>query len=57
MVSDFGQASVGLWKNCTSGSCEDGLSYGGEGKEKDMVLSAAELCDRGSVVPAGDWVA
>ncbi|KAK2492854.1 hypothetical protein MC885_019335, partial [Smutsia gigantea] len=30
VVSDFGQASVGLWKNCTSGSCEDGLSYGGE---------------------------
>uniref|UniRef100_A0A8C6ED01 Epithelial membrane protein 1 n=1 Tax=Moschus moschiferus TaxID=68415 RepID=A0A8C6ED01_MOSMO len=30
VVSDFGAGSVGLWKNCTSGGCDDNLSYAGE---------------------------
>ncbi|XP_025850977.2 epithelial membrane protein 1 [Vulpes vulpes] len=30
VVSDFPKASVGLWKNCTSGGCDDVLSYASE---------------------------
>lgn len=30
MVADGIDASVGLWKNCTSGSCDGSLSYGNE---------------------------
>ncbi|XP_047643459.1 epithelial membrane protein 1 [Phacochoerus africanus] len=30
VVSDAGQGSVGLWKNCTSAGCTDTLLYGGE---------------------------
>lgn len=30
VVSDYGNASVGLWKNCTVGHCEGTLTYGHE---------------------------
>ncbi|XP_037702754.1 epithelial membrane protein 1 [Choloepus didactylus] len=30
VVSDSAQSSVGLWKNCTNTSCDEGLSYSGE---------------------------
>lgn len=30
VVSDFERASVGLWKNCTAGNCNEGLVYAHE---------------------------
>lgn len=43
VVSDAGQGSVGLWKNCTSAGCTDTLLYGGEDALKSvqafMILS------------------
>ncbi|OBS83345.1 hypothetical protein A6R68_22679, partial [Neotoma lepida] len=30
MVSSDVSSSVGLWKNCTSGNCDDSLTYGNE---------------------------
>ncbi|XP_063496849.1 epithelial membrane protein 1 isoform X1 [Symphalangus syndactylus] len=43
MVSNMGNASVGLWKNCTDNSCTDSLSYAGEDALKTvqafMILS------------------
>ncbi|KAM6214976.1 epithelial membrane protein 1 [Rhynchocyon petersi] len=43
VVSDAGLGSVGLWKNCTSGNCDDTLVYGGEDALKSvqafMILS------------------
>ncbi|XP_032015574.1 epithelial membrane protein 1 [Hylobates moloch] len=43
MVSNMGNASVGLWKNCTNNSCTDSLSYAGEDALKTvqafMILS------------------
>ncbi|XP_016052930.1 PREDICTED: epithelial membrane protein 1 [Miniopterus natalensis] len=30
VVSDFGKASVGLWKNCTQGNCDGTLIYADE---------------------------
>ncbi|XP_004611361.1 epithelial membrane protein 1 [Sorex araneus] len=30
VVSDLGKSSVGLWKNCTDGSCEGALPYASE---------------------------
>lgn len=57
MVSDYGQASVGLWKNCTNGNCDGDLPYASEGIWKDIVFCADALCDWGTIQPAGDWSA
>ncbi|XP_052031103.1 epithelial membrane protein 1 [Apodemus sylvaticus] len=43
MVADYGDFSVGLWKNCTNGNCDGSLNYGDEGAIKAvqafMILS------------------
>lgn len=36
MVADGIDSSIGLWKNCTSGSCDGSLSYGNDGKRADI---------------------
>lgn len=57
VVSDFGQASAGLWKNCTGGHCDGTLPYADEGICKDIVFCADALCDWGTVQPVGECLA
>lgn len=57
MVSDVTRASVGLWKNCTNGGCDDVLSYASEGTSERTVFGTGDGGEQGSVQPARDCLA